>query len=276
MTPVERPVGLAGLLTVIAAVAAAQPPAPDDPRLQTALKAAARVEALLGPADRNCGIFLLEFNRPVESTEEFWEGAATRRQMIGAVRCVLDARRKGQSASALWQRAGIDSTRFGGVASSPASDVQLVEFDSMKPDGVALSPCLRPRVAKDGRTRCRNTVGRLSDRDLDRALSRLLRDVVQTAGEAKAAAVGQASGRLRESVAGGEVDAGRLSSAIADVQRAVQSDAAHARWPACPRHHDHPLEERDHLWYCARDRVFVAEIGGLARAGVPRVKESRR
>lgn len=271
MTSVGRAAGLILLLpTVVAAEATAQSSAPGDPRLQTALKVSAQIETLLGQTDRNCGIFLLEFNRPVESTQEFWQGAATRRQMIDAVRCVLDARRKGRSASALWQRAGIDATRFGGVASSPVSDPLLVDFDSMRADGVALSPCLRPRVARDGRIDCRNTARPLSRRDLDRTLSRLRRDVARTAGEAHAATVDRASGRLRESAAGGEVVApARVSAAIADVQRAVQAEAGHSAWPVCPRHHDHALEERDHHWYCRRDRVFIAEIGGLARAGVP-------
>jgi hypothetical protein len=146
-------------------------------------------------------------------------------------------------------------------------------LDALRRRGVvALSPCLRPRVARDGRIDCRNALRPLSRRDLDRTLSRLRRDLAQTAGEAHAATVDQASGRLRESAAGSEAVApARVSAAIADVQRAVQAEAGGAGWPGCPRHYDHRLEERDHHWYCARDRVFVAEIGGLARAGVPRV-----
>lgn len=265
---------LAGVcLAAAAGVAAAQSAsAPGDPRLQSALRVAAQVEAQIGPADRNCGIFLLELNRPVESTEDFWQGAATRGQMIDAVRCVIDAKRRGQSAFTLWQRAGIDATEFGGAAATAVSDILLVEFGSQRPDGVTLAPCLRPRVLKNGAIECRNAVGPLSSGDLDRTLSRLRRDVAQTAGEAQAAKVDEASGRLRESAAGAPVAPERVASAIADVQRAVQG-AGVAGWPACPRHHDHPLEERDHLWYCPRDRVFVAEIGGLARAGVPRVRK---
>lgn len=269
-----RTVVLAGALgALVAAVGFAQPAPPADPRLQAALRVAAQVEAQIGPADRNCGIFLLELNRPVESTEDFWQGAATRGQMIDAVRCVIDAKRRGQSAFTLWQRAGIDATGFGGAAATAVSEILLVEFGNQRPDGVTLAPCLRPRVLKNGTIECRNGVGPLSPGDLDRTLSRLRRDVAQTAGEAQAAKVDEASGRLRESAAtGGTVAPERAANAIADVQRAVQG-AGVAGWPACPRHHDHPLEERDHLWYCPRDRVFVAEIGGLARAGVPRVRK---
>jgi len=275
MSRTSRTVGLAGtVLAATACVAAAQSAtAPGDPRLQSALRVAAQIEAQIGAADRNCGIFLLESNRPVESTEEFWQGAATRGQMIDAVRCVIDAKRRGQSAFTLWQRAGIDATGFGGAAATAVSDILLVEVGNQRPDGVTLAPCLRPRVLKNGTIECRNAVGPLSSGDLDRTLSRLRRDVAQTAGEAQAATVDEASGRLRESAAsGGPVAPERVANAIADVQRAVQG-AGVAGWPACPRHHDHPLEERDHIWYCPRDRVFVAEIGGLARAGVPRVRQ---
>ncbi|MGD9904354.1 MAG: hypothetical protein AB7U83_12890 [Vicinamibacterales bacterium] len=271
MTPRWRSTGLATVALLAVAVGGAGQPA-DDTRLVDAHRVAAQIETLLGPADRNCGIFLLEAGRPVSSTDDFWKPAATRRQMRDALRCVRDARRNGQAATAVWQVPGFDASAFGGVATSAVSDLQVVQAGSRSAtDGVQLMPCLRPRVDDAGEIVCRNTPRPLSGRDLERVLSRLRRDVEQTAGEAQAGHVARVFGAPLE--AGGdsapELEPARFAALAADVQRVVQQDRA--GWPACPRHHDHPLEPRDQHWYCSRDRVFVAEIGGLARSGVPRV-----
>jgi hypothetical protein len=239
--------------------------APDERLMQAAFIAAARIETVVGPVDRHCGIFLLESRPP---TENAWPVAATRRQMQDGLRCVLDARKAGRSSWVLWQRPAIDATSFGGFAISAVSDPQVV---SASIGGVGrtttFTPCLRPRIDKRGEVLCRNTVPGRSDRDLDRLLSRLRRDVTRTAGEAHADTVARIEAQTAREAS--RTDPGYLSLVADRVQRSLHEDVDR-HWPACPRHHDHPLEFRDERWFCGRDRVFLALLGDLTKAGVPR------
>ncbi len=255
------------LVAVLAASVAGQS-APDERLMQAAFIAAARIETVVGPVDRHCGIFLLE-SRP--ATEDAWPVAATRRQMRDGLRCILDARKAGRSSWVLWQRPAIDATSFGGFAISAVSDPQVVSA-SIGGTGrnATFTPCLRPRIDKRGEVLCRNTPPARSSRDLDRLLSRLRRDVARTAGEAHADAVA----RVEETAAreAARTDPGYLSLVADGVQLALQAEG-NRNWPACPRHHDHPLEVRDERWFCGRDRLFLAPVGDLTKAGVPRAPQ---
>lgn len=233
--------------------------------MPAAFIAAARIETMVGPVARHCGIFLLE-SRP--ATEDIWPVAATRRQMNDGLRCILDARKAGRSSWVLWQRPAIDATSFGGIAISPVSDPQVV---SVSVGGVGQSttfaPCLRPRIDKRGEVLCRNTVPARSGRDLDRLFDRLRRDVTRTAGDVHAGTVARVEERAARAAT--RTDRGYLPLVAEGVQLALQEEFD-PNWPACPRHHDHPLELRDERWFCGRDRAFLALLGDLTKAGVPR------
>jgi hypothetical protein len=258
-------VALGPLWAAVCAASAAGQSAPDERLMQAAFITAARIETVVGPVDRHCGIFLLE-SRPV--TGDAWPVAATRRQMQDGLRCILDARKAGRSSWVLWQRPAIDATSFGGFAISAVSDPQVV---SASIGGVGrnatFTPCLRPRIDKRGEVLCRNTLPARSGRDLDRFLNRLRRDVTLTAGEAHTGTVAQVEETAAREAA--RSDPGYLSLIVDRVQLSLHADVDR-HWPACPRHHDHPLEVRDERWFCGRDRVFLALVGDLTKAGVPR------
>ncbi len=261
---------LTGLVAMAAGTAAAQPAA--DRRMQAALSLAVTLEAFTGPVDRHCGIFLLPEAQEAASADPEWPFAASRREMRAALRCVLAARKAGRSTWTLWQWPGEDSARFTGYATTAVSDVQVVQFDSRIADGPRLTPCVRPRINGDGEQVCRNLTGPLSTGDLERAVNRLRRDVVDTAGEQHAPLVTTARPATPGDGDGASDDSDELSRIVAGVQHGLQS-AGQPHWPACPWHHDHALEGRDQRWYCARDQRFVADLGRLTRAGVPKVKK---
>lgn len=258
-------VALAPIVATVWVSTVAGQPAADERLMQAAFVAAARIETVVGPVDRHCGIFLLD-SRP--ATEDAWPVAATRRQMQDGLRCILDARKAGRSSWVLWQRPAIDAMSFGGFAISAVSDPQVV---SASIGGVArdvtFTPCLRPRIDKRGDVLCRNTVPARSGRDLDRFLSRLRRDVERTAGEAHADTVARIDATAAREPA--RTAPGYLSLVADRVQSSLQ-ETVDPNWPACPRHHDHPLEVRDERWFCGRDRVFLALVGDLTKAGVAR------
>ena len=229
--------------------------------MQAALRAGAQIELVVGPVDRHCGIYLLE---PAEVLAEAWPVAASRGEMRDALRCILDARKAGRSAWALWQRPAIDTNSFGGLAISKVSDPQVVSVGG-RGGNASFRPCFRPRIDDGGTITCRNVAAPLSERELERALTRLKRDVSRTAGDAHDGAVTRADQAAARDAS--RSDPGYLVRVADDVQRSVQ-EAGIDNWPGCPRHHDHPLEMRDDRWFCGRDRVFIAPLGDLTKAGV--------
>jgi hypothetical protein len=50
---------------------------------------------------------------------------------------------------------------------------------------------------------------------------------------------------------------------VDDVQEELHDTFVDTTWPACPRHLSHPLWYRDGSWYCERDGIAVAVLGGL-------------
>ncbi|MDB4909449.1 MAG: hypothetical protein JWO39_272 [Gemmatimonadetes bacterium] len=50
---------------------------------------------------------------------------------------------------------------------------------------------------------------------------------------------------------------------VGDVQQGLMDTYVDTTWPACPRHSNHPLWFRDDSWYCERDGVALAQLGGL-------------
>lgn len=94
-------------------------------------------------------------------------------------------------------------------------------------------------------------------------LSLLEQDIASTIGEAYRHEVGT----LAE-------NAGLFPSAehfvekvVEDVQQVFMDTFVDTTWPSCPRHPNHPLWFHDDAWYCDRDGVALAELGGLAAIG---------
>jgi len=52
---------------------------------------------------------------------------------------------------------------------------------------------------------------------------------------------------------------------IEDVQQRLHDERIDTLWPRCPRHHRHPLWERDGAWVCEQDGIVGARAGQLAR-----------
>ena len=98
--------------------------------------------------------------------------------------------------------------------------------------------------------------------EFERVTSRLLRDIAATVGPEHRAAV------LRRAA---ELDALELTDAggrlVDDVQQLLHDQHVDTGWPACPRHGDHPLWYRDGAWWCEREQIAVAALGGLRFLG---------
>ncbi len=233
----------------------------DERQQYVATLVTGEVEALTGPVTRHCGIYTLTtgFDSPP---------AASRKEITTALRCVLDAQRRGRAAWAVWQVPGVDAIVFDGLAASAVSAVHLVR--SLGSDAeVDLTPCLKPRVQKDASIVCANLDRPSGSGDVARALDRLGRDLEQTADVPRPAFADHVDGTT-ETMAIDDDGEAMLARAVANAQRAVR-EAGHALWPRCPRHFLHPLVHRDGWWFCDRDRAFVAELGRVSRV-VPKVK----
>ena len=48
-----------------------------------------------------------------------------------------------------------------------------------------------------------------------------------------------------------------------EVQQYIHDCFIDTRWPACPRHPNHPLWIREGSWWCERDGEAVAAVGSL-------------
>jgi hypothetical protein len=226
----------------------------EERRGDAATLATSEIEAFTGPVERHCGIFTLPAGLDGPA-------AADRKEIVKALRCIRDAQRRGRAAWAVWQVAGVDATVFDGLAATAVSDVQLVQGEGSG-GIVRLQPCLRPRVQKDATIACANarSTTPLSPGDLKAALSKLERDVERTAGKEFAPVVARLATQAGANAS--PSDPGLLPRVVGEVQRAVH-DQADATWPACPRHFAQALEFRDQRWFCARDRAFIADLGGL-------------
>jgi hypothetical protein len=238
-----------GVLAVVPAVA--QTPGYVEHRQDVATIVTSEVEAFTGHVEKHCGIFTLQ-------AATGGPPAAGREEVEKALKCVRDAQRRGQPAWAVWQVAGVDATLFVGVAASSTSSVHLVQ-SAGNVDGVTLTPCLRPRVAKNATVSCATRPPR--DGDLERAVERLRKDVARSGVDVPIA-----------------VPKIRAADGDAALDHAVDTalDTVHAAgdgiWPRCPRHFDHPLAVRDGWWFCDREKAYIVELGNLWRV-VPRTRK---
>ena len=97
--------------------------------------------------------------------------------------------------------------------------------------------------------------------DLRDCVERLTRDVVSTLSHAHSAIVGDAARHL--ATYRSLTDPDFIDSLVQDVQQSLHDEFVDTTWPACPSHPNHPLWFNDGWWWCERDKVRVAELGGL-------------
>ena len=50
---------------------------------------------------------------------------------------------------------------------------------------------------------------------------------------------------------------------VRDVQQDLHCERIDTTWPACPRHHSHPLWLNGDAWFCEHDNVAIARLGEL-------------
>lgn len=92
----------------------------------------------------------------------------------------------------------------------------------------------------------------------EQVVTLLQRDLERTTGDSHA--------RLVREVADDVAELGIANAAekiVGDVQQFVQDSRESATWPACPKHHRHPLWYRAGSWWCVEDGVAVAALGEL-------------
>lgn len=239
------------------ASAAAQP-TQDEWHERTGATLRKLVEEFTGPVARSCGILWLDFDeRPPVSAPDDAAVAA-------ALACVLEARNQGRATWAFWQFRGIDSTVLSGLATAPKGDVQTLHYDDYggRVD-FDLMPCVHPRLQREPNLgiACDNRIDGLSAPALEQALTRLGADVAATTGDDLRGLVARVARETE--AASSPTHPGFLTTVVGAVQLAIE-EASSRHWPVCPRHGGHPLDFRDHRWFCARDGAFLADLGGLA------------
>lgn len=111
--------------------------------------------------------------------------------------------------------------------------------------------------------------GPMAERGSEDALARpaelLRQDVASTAGSAHEPMVNAKAAELRE-YDFGCADAELVERLVESVQQEFHDRFIHTTWPACPRHPNHPLWYRGGAWWCERDAVAIARLGGLHAA----------
>lgn len=244
----------AALLLSLAGPALAQTQTGLDERRNAAVTLlTGEIERVTGPVDRHCGIFVL-------AGDPSGPPPATRQQIQSALRCVLEAKRQGRAAWAVWQVAGVDATVFDGIALRRFGDPQLLEA-SGNGAAVEMRPCFRPRVDKDGVIRCRNTP--VDAKGIRRAGDRLRDDVRRSLGKDAARIVDREGLLVTPQTAFPGPD-GAVQQHLARVREALRAGSG-VEWPICPLHRDHTLELYEQHWLCRKDTVFVAPLGKLRR-----------
>lgn len=106
--------------------------------------------------------------------------------------------------------------------------------------------------------------GKIDDA-LARAAELLRQDVEATCGSACVSMVKAKVAALRE-YDFGCTDAELVDRLVEHVQQEFHDLFIDTTWPACPRHPNHPLWYREGAWWCERDAVAIASLGGLRPA----------
>lgn len=112
----------------------------------------------------------------------------------------------------------------------------------------------------------------MSDRERERMLELLLRDVTATLGTLQAV---NARMFASEDVTLNPHRSGE--DLVQNIQQCFHDEFIDTTWPACPRHPNHPLWfGRDDSWGCTKDGVAVARLGelGQLRNQRPRARDT--
>jgi len=100
--------------------------------------------------------------------------------------------------------------------------------------------------------------------DLSRTAAMLERDVTRTLGPGHQHVIAAARANVEDL----DIDDSD-TKLVEDVQQIFHDTFVDTTWPACPRHHTHPLWYADGAWWCAKDRVVVAPLGELPTSSRP-------
>ena len=90
-------------------------------------------------------------------------------------------------------------------------------------------------------------------------LTLLKRDVQATLGNAHSDLIERVAADVRELQIDDEAE-----QVVNDVQQHFHDTFADPKWPACPRHPNHPLWFNDGSWWCVQDGVAIARLGALS------------
>lgn len=99
--------------------------------------------------------------------------------------------------------------------------------------------------------------------DLEALLARLERDVAVTVGASHRAFIRDAADTVSGLNRPHDTLDDRMNKIAEDVQQMLHDTFVDTTWPACPRHHRHPLEYRSRAWWCEADGVRIAALGEL-------------
>lgn len=100
--------------------------------------------------------------------------------------------------------------------------------------------------------------------DLPRTAAMLERDVMRTLGPGHRHVIAAARANVEDL----DIDDSD-TKLVEDVQQIFHDTFVDTTWPACPRHHTHPLWYAGGAWWCEKDRVVVAPLGELPASSRP-------
>ena len=101
----------------------------------------------------------------------------------------------------------------------------------------------------------------VTDTEQELVVRLLSRDLTATIGAGHEEVAARNADRVRQFI--GDADE-YVARVVGDTQQDVHDLRIDTTWPECPRHGQHPLWFHDNAWWCERDRVPVADLGGLA------------
>jgi len=102
----------------------------------------------------------------------------------------------------------------------------------------------------------------VSDADQQRIVELLLADLHATIGSGHDQLVLQNASPLREFI---DEPGQYIERVVEGTQQDIHDLFIDTTWPQCPRHHRHPLWLHAGSWWCEKDGIRVATVGGLRR-----------
>lgn len=101
----------------------------------------------------------------------------------------------------------------------------------------------------------------MTDEDEDRAVRSVLADIEATLGPGYESLVLDVAARLREFI---DDPVWFFERVVEDTQQDIHDGCIDTDWPKCPVHNGrHPLWLGAGGWWCQKDGVLIAAVGGL-------------